>query len=96
MKRFLTDAGGPAKEFSVECLKRGATSTSTILEEVPKHLNKDIAIYPTYDIISGPLKASLLRGAKWSVLDYPLVYKTFEIIKSLPRMKKYEQLFIKN
>ena len=94
LKRFLTDADGPAKEFSVECLKRGATSTSTILEEVPQHLNKDIAIYPTYDIICGPLKTSLLCGAKWSVPDYPLVYK--KIVKSLPHMKKYEQQFIKN
>ena len=96
LKRFLTNADGPAKEFSVECLKRGATSTSTVLEEVPQHLNKDIAIYPTYDIICGPLKASLLRGAKWSVPDYPLVYTTIEIVNSLPRIKKYEQLFIKN
>ena len=35
LKLFLTDADGLAKEFSVECLKRGATSTSTVLEEVP-------------------------------------------------------------
>ena len=76
LQRFLYDSGGPAKEFSIEFFKAAATSTSTILEEIPQHLN-DIAIYPAYDVICGPLSASVLHGSKWSVTDYPLAHKTF-------------------
>ena len=92
-RRFLVDADGAANEFLIECFKKAATSTSTIIEEVPDHLTKDITKFPSYDIISGPLNASVLRGTKWSVPEYPIVVNTFNIVKSLSRKDKYERLF---
>ena len=91
LQRFLYDSSGLAKEFSIEVFKAAATSTSTILEEIPQHLT-DIAIYPAYDVICGPLNASVLRGSKWSVPGYPLAHKTFNLVKGLKRKEEYERL----
>ena len=94
-QRFLYDKDGPAKEFLVEAFKKAATSTSTMLEEVPMHL-MDIEVYPAHDVICGPLTASVLRGSKWSVPDYPLAHKTFNVVQSLKREEQYHHLFIRN
>ena len=88
LQRFLYDS---AKELSIEVFKAAATWTSTILEEILQHLT-DIAIYPVYDVICGPLNASVLCGSKWSVPDYPLAHKTFNLVKRLKRKEKYEHL----
>ena len=91
LQRFLYDSGGPAKEFSIEVFKAATTSRSTILEEILQHLT-DIAIYPAYDVICSPLNAPVLCGSKWSVPDYPLARKTFNLVKGLKRKEKYEHL----
>lgn len=99
LNRFLEDEKGPAKEFQIECFKKAATSTSTILEETPKHLHKDVAVYPTYDIVCGPLNANILAGptgrggSKWSVPQYPKCCQTFNIVKSLKRREEYERVY---
>ena len=70
LQRFLYDSGGPAKEFSIEVFKVAATSTSTMLEEIPQHLT-DIAIYPVYDLICGPsmhLYFVEVSGVYWIIL----------------------------
>ena len=67
------------------------TSTSTVLEETPRHLTV-IAIYPAFDVICGPLNASELRGSKWSTPDYPLARKTFNLVKGLKRKEEYKRL----
>ena len=99
LNRFLEDANGPAKEFQIECLKKAEISTSTILEETPKHLHKDIALYPAYDIICGSLNANILAGptgrggSKWSITQYPKCSQTFDIVKKIRRREEYERLY---
>ena len=85
MKRFLHDKGGAAEEFSVDCFKKAACSTSTVLEEIPSHLDRDIGIFAAHNVTCGPLIATVLRGTKWSVPDYPKASETFSIVKGLNR-----------
>lgn len=94
INRFLHDENGPAKQLKIHVMfKRAATSTSTLLEEVPDHFTKDITDYPVYDVICGPLAATVLRGTKWNVPEYPLAYETFNVVKGLDRKAEYERMY---
>jgi len=92
------DDQGPTTELKIESFKKASTSTSTIIEEVPGHLDKDEAIYPVHDIICGPLEATILSGptgrgaGKWNIPQYLLCVKTFEIVKHLKRKEEYQRL----
>ena len=94
-KGFRTTKTGLQENSLLKLSKKTATSTSTVLEEVPMHL-MDIEVYPAHDVICGPLTASVLRGSKWSVPDYPLAHKTFNVVQSLKREEQYHHLFIRN
>ena len=74
-------------------LKRQLVQPRTLLEEVPSHFPRDIDIYPAYNVICGPMSATVLRGTKWSVPDYPKASETFNVVKGLQRQSEYERLF---
>lgn len=42
LARKLNEQTKSAEAFTIDCMKRASTSTATILEETPPHLEKDI------------------------------------------------------
>ena len=94
LARFLDGEGVTAKSFQIECLKNAPSAFATTLEETPQHLEKDIALFPAYDIICGPFKsATALRGRKWDVPEYPKAFETFKFVKSIDRKKEYDRIY---
>ena len=70
--RFLKECNGPVESLQLECLKL-AVGAPTILEETPAHLERDISVFAVHDVITGPLNATLMKGSKWHIPDYPKV-----------------------
>jgi len=91
LQRFLFEEDGEVEGVEMECLKKASCDTSTVLEVTPSHLPRDISVFLTHNIIAGPIKASLLKGLKWSVPDYPKVVETFNAVKKLERQKELER-----
>ena len=74
---FLRDENGPVESLRLDCLKLHI-GTDTILEEVPKHLVRDIYKFPASDIITGPLSAIPQKGNKWNFPDYLKIKEKYE------------------
>ena len=91
-KRFLVDENGPTQGLELDCLKQPVGLT-TILEEVPSHLCRDILVFEAFDIIAGPLNATLTKGVKWEIPEYPKVKKTFDLVEKMERKKDYERIY---
>ena len=65
-RRFLEDKNGPVHSLELDCLKPAIEKT-TILEEIPDHLDRDIGLFPIYDVISGPMKVLKRKDGKWCI-----------------------------
>lgn len=93
--RFMVDDKGPVTDIEIVSFKKAATSTSTILEETPDHQE----LCKIHNMISAPLEAKIMSGptgrgsGKWNIPTYPLVVKTFQMVKDLKRQEEYERLF---
>ena len=91
IQRFLVDENGKIEYLQIDCLKRHIGS-GTVLESIPKHLPRDIYLYPGQDIINGPLKMTPLRNNRWNAIDYGKVKEMFSKILSIDRKKLYENV----
>ena len=93
-QRYLHDADGPTILLKLDCLKPAVGST-TLLEEIPSHLPRDIGDFEAHNIIAGPLEATPEKGKKWAIKFYPQVHQTFEHVVKLNREEDYNKLFPK-
>jgi len=93
-QRYLHDADGPTILLKLDCLKPAVGST-TLLEEIPSHLPRDIGDFEAHNIIAGPLEATPEKGKKWAIKFYPQVHQTFEHVMKLNREEDYNKLFPK-
>ena len=91
-RRFLEDKNGPGHSMELDCLKP-AIGRTTVLDEIPRHLERDIGLFPIYDIMSGPLKMKKLTPGRWSVPGYPKLRKTFQIVEKMNLQREYRNLF---
>ena len=92
-RRFLVGANGPVHNIELDCLKP-AVGKTTILQEIPEHLPRDIGLFHIH-VISGPLKIIRLKNGKWNVPEYPKLKKTFELMEKLDRKREYKRLYSK-
>ena len=67
----------------MRCLKP-KVGLGTVMEDTPDHL-PDIGIFKMYDIIDGPLDIVPLKGNKWDVPDYDVIYEHFKEVSALDR-----------
>ena len=91
IRRFLEDPDSLASGLELDCLKP-PTGNDGILEELPSHLARDIDIFPLYNIIAGPLEATLMKGNKWLFKSYQDVKATFAMVKKIEREKDFGNL----
>ena len=92
LRRFLSDKDGHATLIEVECLK-SKCGTGTEFESTPSHLPKDIETFPIYNVIAGPLVATMLKGNRWDIPEYGYVKKTFDIVGKVDRKTEWEKLY---
>ena len=59
--QYLKDEDGSPIQLELDYLKRSVSSTATILEENPPHLNA-CGIFLMHNIISGPLNGVTMKG----------------------------------
>ena len=91
IKRFLDDVDGPTMALEIDCLKPQIGSGS-ILESYDPN-NKDIGVFPTYNIIYGPLTVEPLKGNKWLVTAYEQLKEFFNQISDLKRKELFNIAF---
>ena len=84
------DKDGPISALEIDCLKPHVGCDS-ILESVPEHLGRDIDVFPTPNIIGGPLEVHPLKGGRWNVPSYQELKKTYNKYCAINR----EALFTK-
>ena len=58
----------------LDCLKPAYCPSSTILEEPPEHMGKDIGCFKPCDIIACCLPISYHLKHKWKYCNYPDLY----------------------
>ena len=83
MKRFLAEENGKAIQFEINCLKPHSGSKN-ILEAYSDDF-EDVHVFPTYDIINGPITAIDLTEGKFEVQGYQNMVKLFNRIKNMDR-----------
>ena len=82
-RRFLEDKDGEVDGIEMRCLKP-KVGLGTVMEDTPDHL-PDIGIFKMYDITDGPLDIVPLKGNKWDVPDYDVIYEHFKEVSALDR-----------
>ena len=92
LKRFLDDVDGPATGFEIDCLKPHIGS-GTVLESYDYTNYKDISVFPSYNLVFGPLKVEPLKGNKWSVPEYEELDKFFTKAQDLKRKELFNTVF---
>ena len=71
---FLTERDGFLDSVELDCLKPAYGPSSTILEEPPEHLGKDIGCFKAYNIIACRLPISYHLKDKWKYCNDPDLY----------------------
>ena len=92
LQRFLYEKDGAVESLQLDCLKPAFGSTST-LEEIPNHLQRDVGVFAAHNIISGPLEANFQNGGKWQFPDYMKVQKTFQLVSKLERKGEFSRIY---
>ena len=92
IRRFLSEAEGSVDCLELDCLEL-AVGSPVILSERLDTIGRDIGMFSAFNIIAGPLDATLQSGKKWMIPDYPNVVKTFKIIKKLDRQAEFRKLY---
>ena len=77
VRRFMDDVNGPVTALEIESLKPHVGS-GNILESIPEHLERDIDVFPIFNVIDGPLKVIPLKGGRWEVSAYESLKQKFE------------------
>ena len=88
--RFLADEDEPVESIELDCLKPAPSPSSTILEEPPTHLGKDIGRFSAYDLIAGPLKVEYRDGRKWNCAAYPSLFTFFQRVEKIQREEMFK------
>ena len=91
-RRFLTERDGFLDSVELDCLKPAYGPSSTILEEPPEHLGKDIGCFKAYDIIACCLPISCHLKHKWKYCNYPDLYSFFKMVDKVDRMEIYSSV----
>ena len=55
-----------------------------MIEDTPDHL-PETGIFKMYDIIDGTLEIVPLKGNKWDLSDYDIIYEHFKEVSALDR-----------
>ena len=92
-KRFLSEKDGPVDELELDCLKPALGPSTTILEEPPNHLGKDLGMFKAYDIIAAPRELTYCEGQKWKFENYGRLHRYFEILErsKLKRINMFQR-----
>ena len=91
-RRFLTERDGFLNSVELDCLKPAYGPSSTILEEPPEHIGKDIGCFKAYDIIACRLPISYHLKHKWKYCNYPDLYSFFKMMDKVDRMEIYSSV----
>ena len=87
---FLTERDGFLDSVELDCLTPAYGPSSTILEEPPEHLGRDIGCFKAYNIIACCLKQHL--KLKWKYCNYPDLHYFFEMMDEVDRMEIYSSV----
>ena len=82
--RFLSDENGKAYALEMET-RKPKIGNGSILESVPKHLGRDISVYPLYNIITRPLEVIPMKNNKWNIPAYESVKEVFSKCEKIDR-----------
>ena len=91
-RHFLTEEDGPLDSIKMDCLKPAAAPSSTILEEPPQHLGKDIGVFKGCNVIAGPLTVTYREGRKWNYNKYPELFQFFKLVEKENRSDLYKTI----
>ena len=86
---FFTERDAFLDSVELDCLKPAYGPSSTILEEPPEHLGKDIGCFKAYNIIACCLPISYHLKHKWKYSNYPDMYSFFKMMDKVDRMEIY-------
>ena len=64
----------------------------TVLESVPKHLGRDISVYPFNNIIAGPLEVIPMKNNKWNIPAYESVKEVFSKCEKIDRENIFNRI----
>ena len=90
LHRFREDVGGKITGFELDCLEAPLGET-TILKSVPRHLGKDIDIFPVWNIIQA-VQIEPLKGGQWNVPNYGLLKERFRNVITIDREALYSDI----
>ena len=90
LHRFREDVGGKITGFELDCLEAPLGET-TILKSVPRHLGKDIDIFPAWNIIQA-VQIEPLKGGQWNVPNYGLLKERFRNVVTIDREALYSDI----
>ena len=86
---FLTERDRFLHSVELDCLKPAYGPSSTIFEEPPEHLGKDIGYFKAYNIIACRLPTSYHLKHKWKYCNYPDLYSFFKMMDKVDHMEIY-------
>ena len=84
----MLDKDGLANALELDCLKP-YVENETVLQSYDKSTERDLFIYPSHNIIAGPIRVIPKKFTNLNVPDYQKLEKTFWKVKNLNRQLVY-------